>query len=252
MTVQPSSSSARTIASPTRLPPPVTIAVRSAHSCSSLRAEREAIQNSNWIASSARIRRQCERDARTPSAPRSLWPEPRRACRGNRGAWRSRRRSTAGTRRIAAIRACASPATAPGITRARRSTGRRWSGCSRRCCAANPTAATCWSRPVEKLTIDVEATAFRATQMTMAGEGEQRRRIGLTLDSGDALIVGPDHPLSVVDTPDRPLPAHRGTLRAGGRARPAALLRTGRNRACRGPRTRPESGPTALSSRLVP
>ena len=59
--------------------------------------------------------------------------------------------------------------------------------------------------PVEKLTIEVEATAFRATQMTMTGEGE-RRRIGLTLDSGDALIVGPDHPLSVVDTADGPSP----------------------------------------------
>jgi len=59
--------------------------------------------------------------------------------------------------------------------------------------------------PVEKLTIDVEATAFRATQMTMAGEREQRR-IGLTLNSGDALIVGPAHPLSVNETPDGPSP----------------------------------------------
>jgi hypothetical protein len=59
--------------------------------------------------------------------------------------------------------------------------------------------------PVEKLTIEVETTAFRATQMTMDGEGESRR-IGLTLDSGDALIVGPDHPLTVTDTPDGPSP----------------------------------------------
>lgn len=59
--------------------------------------------------------------------------------------------------------------------------------------------------PVEKLTIDVEATAFRATQMTMAGEGEQRR-IGLTLDSGDALILGPAHHLSVMEMPDGPSP----------------------------------------------
>ena len=59
--------------------------------------------------------------------------------------------------------------------------------------------------PVEKLTIDVEATAFRATQMTMVGEGE-KRRIGLTLDSGDALIVGSDHPLIVIGTPDGPSP----------------------------------------------
>jgi uncharacterized protein len=59
--------------------------------------------------------------------------------------------------------------------------------------------------PVEKLTIDVEATAFRATQMSTAGTGEQRR-IGLTLDSGDALIVGSAHPLSVIETPDGPSP----------------------------------------------
>jgi hypothetical protein len=59
--------------------------------------------------------------------------------------------------------------------------------------------------PVEKLAIEVESTAFRATQMTMAGEGESRR-IGLTLDSGDALIVGPGHPLTIVATPDGPSP----------------------------------------------
>lgn len=59
--------------------------------------------------------------------------------------------------------------------------------------------------PIEKLTIEVEGTAFRATQMTMAGDGEQRR-IGLTLDSGDALIVGPDHPLSVIPTDHGPSP----------------------------------------------
>jgi hypothetical protein len=59
--------------------------------------------------------------------------------------------------------------------------------------------------PAEKLTIDVEATPFRATQMTMAGEG-QDRRIGLTLDSGDALIVGAEHPLTIVETADGPSP----------------------------------------------
>jgi len=59
--------------------------------------------------------------------------------------------------------------------------------------------------PVEKLAIDVESTAFRATQMTMEGSGSGRR-IGLTLDSGDALIVGADHPLSIVDTPAGPSP----------------------------------------------
>ena len=41
--------------------------------------------------------------------------------------------------------------------------------------------------------------------MTMSGAGDQRR-IGLTLDSGDALIVGPDHALRVVETADGPSP----------------------------------------------
>jgi hypothetical protein len=59
--------------------------------------------------------------------------------------------------------------------------------------------------PVEKLTVDVESTAFRATQMTMSGEGETRR-IGVTLDSGDGLVIGPDHPLSVIDTDKGPSP----------------------------------------------
>lgn len=59
--------------------------------------------------------------------------------------------------------------------------------------------------PVEKLTIDVDVTAFRATQMTMSGEGETRQ-IGVTLDSGDGLIIGPAHPLYVVDTDLGPSP----------------------------------------------
>jgi len=50
--------------------------------------------------------------------------------------------------------------------------------------------------PVEKLDIEVEATAFRAVEMTSEGDGRQRQ-IALKLDSGDALVVGPDHPLSV-------------------------------------------------------
>ena len=59
--------------------------------------------------------------------------------------------------------------------------------------------------PVEKLAIEVDRTAFRATQMTMSGTSETRR-IGLTLDSGDALIIGADHPLTMLDTPDGPSP----------------------------------------------
>ncbi len=59
--------------------------------------------------------------------------------------------------------------------------------------------------PAEKLTIEVEATAFRALTMTMEGQGEARR-IGFALDSGDAVIAGPDHPLKMVDTPTGPSP----------------------------------------------
>ena len=54
--------------------------------------------------------------------------------------------------------------------------------------------------PVEKLEIDVESTAFRAIELT--SEGERRdRMIALRLDSGDALILGPEHPLATVPTP---------------------------------------------------
>lgn len=49
--------------------------------------------------------------------------------------------------------------------------------------------------PVEMLEIDVEATAFRAIGMSSEGSGKSRR-IALTLDSGDALILGSRHPLN--------------------------------------------------------
>src|SRR5215218_4155734 len=49
--------------------------------------------------------------------------------------------------------------------------------------------------PVEKLEIDVEATAFRAVEMSTEGEGRDRT-IAFRLDSGDAIIAGPDHPLT--------------------------------------------------------
>jgi len=52
--------------------------------------------------------------------------------------------------------------------------------------------------PVEKLSIDVEATAFIALEMETEGAGENRR-IALSLNSGDALVVGGDHPLSIVE-----------------------------------------------------
>jgi len=54
--------------------------------------------------------------------------------------------------------------------------------------------------PVEKLDIEVEGTAFRAVEMTSEGHGD-KRRIALKLDSGDALIVGSAHPLSMEPTP---------------------------------------------------
>jgi hypothetical protein len=53
--------------------------------------------------------------------------------------------------------------------------------------------------PVEKLEIDVEATAFRAIEMTSEGEG-QHRCIAFALESGDAVILGPNHPLKVIQT----------------------------------------------------
>ena len=59
--------------------------------------------------------------------------------------------------------------------------------------------------PVEKLSIEVESTAFRAIAMTMEGT-RKSRTIAFSLDSGDAVIAGPDHPLTVVETPDGPSP----------------------------------------------
>jgi len=59
--------------------------------------------------------------------------------------------------------------------------------------------------PVEKLEIDVDATAFRAVEMTTEGDGRERR-IALRLDSGDAVIVGREHPLKMVSAPGGPSP----------------------------------------------
>lgn len=59
--------------------------------------------------------------------------------------------------------------------------------------------------PVEKLEIEVEATAFRAIGMSSEGDG-RARRIGFGLDSGDAVILGPEHPLAVVETGHGPSP----------------------------------------------
>ena len=56
--------------------------------------------------------------------------------------------------------------------------------------------------PVERLTIDVESTAFRAIELQSEGAGADRK-IALKLDSGDAIIVGPEHPLILVETEQR-------------------------------------------------
>lgn len=59
--------------------------------------------------------------------------------------------------------------------------------------------------PVEKLDIEVEATAFRATQMRVDGDGKEQR-ITFALDSGDAVVLGPEHPLRVVERDGGPSP----------------------------------------------
>ena len=59
--------------------------------------------------------------------------------------------------------------------------------------------------PVEKLDIDVETTAFRATGMRVDGKG-RKQRIIFALDSGDALVLGPEHPLRVESGPQGPSP----------------------------------------------
>ena len=59
--------------------------------------------------------------------------------------------------------------------------------------------------PVEKLDIEVENTAFRAIEMSTEGEG-RGRRIAFKLDSGDAVILGPRHPLTLIETETGPSP----------------------------------------------
>ena len=59
--------------------------------------------------------------------------------------------------------------------------------------------------PAEKLTIEVESTAFRAIALSSEGEGDTRR-LALELDHADPLIVGNDHPLTILETPTGPSP----------------------------------------------
>ena len=59
--------------------------------------------------------------------------------------------------------------------------------------------------PVERLEIDVEGTAFRATEMQSEGRGMDRR-IAFKLDSGDAVIAGAANPITLVETAEGPSP----------------------------------------------
>jgi hypothetical protein len=59
--------------------------------------------------------------------------------------------------------------------------------------------------PAEKLDIEVDATAFRAVAMKVESATDGQR-IAFALDSGDAVILGPAHPLRITPTPSGPSP----------------------------------------------
>lgn len=59
--------------------------------------------------------------------------------------------------------------------------------------------------PVEKLGIDVDCTAFRAIDLRSEGAGKERT-IVLSLDSGDAVVLGAEHPLLLVPGESGPSP----------------------------------------------
>lgn len=59
--------------------------------------------------------------------------------------------------------------------------------------------------PAEKLAIQVDVTPFRAIAMTSEGLAESRR-IAFELDSGDAVILGPGHPLRMAEQEQGPSP----------------------------------------------
>ena len=61
--------------------------------------------------------------------------------------------------------------------------------------------------PVEKLTIDVDVTPFKAVAMSQEGEGA-KRRIAFELDSGDAVILDAEHPLRIIDETPRVIIRH--------------------------------------------
>lgn len=69
--------------------------------------------------------------------------------------------------------------------------------------------------PAEKLSIQVDLAAFVAIAMNSEGEG-RARRIAFELNSGDAVILGPEHPLGMVEDDGGPVPliTVRGGLEA--------------------------------------
>jgi hypothetical protein len=66
--------------------------------------------------------------------------------------------------------------------------------------------------PAEKLSIEVELAAFVATAMKSEGDGKGRQ-IAFELNSGDAVILGPQHPLRI-SAEGVPLVGVRGGLQA--------------------------------------
>jgi hypothetical protein len=59
--------------------------------------------------------------------------------------------------------------------------------------------------PAEKLEIEVESTPFRAVEMRREGQS-RNQRIAFRLDCGDAVILGPEHPLRIVEKEHGPSP----------------------------------------------
>lgn len=59
--------------------------------------------------------------------------------------------------------------------------------------------------PVEKLDIQVDATAFRAISMRTEGHG-RKRQVAFALDSGDAVMLDSAHPLRMIATEHGPSP----------------------------------------------
>lgn len=69
--------------------------------------------------------------------------------------------------------------------------------------------------PVEKLTIEVDLTPFLAVEMRSEGSGEQRR-VAFRLNTDEAVVLGPEHPLRIAQGERGPYPRLlvRGALEA--------------------------------------